>query len=105
MFVIFSFLCLLGPNNNDNDGQMIFGDLGGQKLPDIRLTGEENREKISPRKLVPTRDRTRARCVTGAHAATWPKILIVISPNAVNLSSAVLLRRYVFNLFRVEKLL
>ena len=26
---------------DDNDGQMIFGDLGGQKLPDICLTGEE----------------------------------------------------------------
>ena len=28
-------------------------------------------EKTSPRKLVPTGDRTRARCVTGAHAITW----------------------------------
>ena len=27
--------------NDDNDGQMIFGDLGGLKLPDICLTGEE----------------------------------------------------------------
>ena len=27
------------------DGQMIFGDLGGLKLPDICLTGEENPEK------------------------------------------------------------
>ena len=26
---------------NDNDGQMIFGDLGGLKLPDICLTDEE----------------------------------------------------------------
>ena len=26
---------------DDNDGQMIFGDLGGLKLPDICLTGEE----------------------------------------------------------------
>ena len=36
---------------DDNDGQMIFGDLGGLKLPDICLMGEE---KTSPRKLVPT---------------------------------------------------
>ena len=57
---------------DDNDGQMIFGDIGGLKLPDICLTGEENPEKTSPRKLVPTGDRTRARCVTGAHAAAWP---------------------------------
>ena len=58
--------------DDDNDGQMIFGDLGGLKLPDICLTGEENSEKTSPRKLVPTGDRTRARCVTGTHAAVWP---------------------------------
>ena len=58
---------------DDNDGQMIFGDLGGLKLPDICLTGEEKpRKKITPRKLIPTGDRTRARCVTGAHATTCP---------------------------------
>ena len=34
---------------DDNDGQMIFGDLGGLKLPDICLTGEEKpREKPHP---------------------------------------------------------
>ena len=27
--------------NDDYDGQMIFGALGGLKFPDIRLTGEE----------------------------------------------------------------
>ena len=32
-------------SDDDNDGQMIFGDLGGQKLPDICLTGE-----VTPRK-------------------------------------------------------
>ena len=53
-----------------NDGQMIFGDLGGLKFPDIGLTGEEKPRKTSPRKLVPTRDRTRARCVTSTHATT-----------------------------------
>ena len=55
---------------DDNDGQMIFGDLGGLKLPDICLTGEEKPRKTSPRKLVPTGDRIRARCVTSAHATT-----------------------------------
>ena len=55
--------------DDDNDGQMIFGDLGGLKLPDICLTGEENPEKISPRKLVSTGDQTQACCVTGVHAA------------------------------------
>ena len=54
--------------NDDYCGQMIFGDLGGLKFSHICLTGEEKPEKTSPRKLVPTGDRTRARCVTGAHA-------------------------------------
>ena len=54
---------------DDYDGQMIFGDLVGLKLSDIRLTGEEKPRKTSPRKLVPTGDRTRARCVTSAHAS------------------------------------
>ena len=57
----------------DNDGQMIFGDLGGLKLPDICLTGEEKPEKKnSPRELVPTGDRIRARCLTDAHAIACP---------------------------------
>ena len=30
---------------DDDDGQMKYGDLGGLKLPDISLTGEENPEK------------------------------------------------------------
>ena len=30
---------------DDYEGQMIFGDLGGLKLPDIRLTGEEKPRK------------------------------------------------------------
>ena len=55
---------------DDYDGQMILGDLMGLKHPDIRLIGEEKLRKTSPRKLVPTGDRTRARCVTGAHATT-----------------------------------
>ena len=59
-------------NDDDNDGQMIFEGLGGLKLPDICLTIEEKTRKTSPRKLVPTGDRTRARCVTGAHATAWP---------------------------------
>ena len=56
---------------SDDDGQMIFGDLGGLKLSDICLTGEEKPRKNLPRKLVPIGVRTRARCVTGAHATIW----------------------------------
>ena len=57
--------------DDDNDGQVIFGDLGGLKLTDICVTGEQKPRKTSPRKPVPTGDRTRARCVTGAQAAAW----------------------------------
>ena len=42
-------------------------------LPDICLTGEENPRKTSPRKPVPTGDRTRALYVTGAHLPTVPQ--------------------------------
>ena len=58
--------------DDDNDGQMVFRDIGGLKLPDICLTDEEKPEKTSPRKLVLTGDQTQARCMTGAHATTWP---------------------------------
>ena len=65
---------LIGAHNemmmDDYDGQMIFGDLLGLKLPDIHLTGEEKPRKTSPRKLVLAGDRIRARCVTSAHATT-----------------------------------
>ena len=48
---------------------MIFGDLVGLKFPDICLTDEEKpKKKMSPRKPVPTGDRTRTLCVTDAHA-------------------------------------
>ena len=57
---------------SNDDGQMILGDLVGLKLPDICLRGEENPEKTSPMKIVPTGDRTRARWVTGAHATACP---------------------------------
>ena len=63
-------------SDDDNDGQMIFGDLGGLKLPDICLTGEEKpRKKTSLRKLVPTGDRTRAHCAEGAHATACPTVV------------------------------
>ena len=56
--------------NDDYDGQMIFGDLVGLTFPDIVLQVRKNPEKPSPRKPVPTGERTRARCVTSAHATT-----------------------------------
>ena len=48
---------------DDNDGQVIFGDLVGLKLLDICLKGEEKPQKTTPSELAPTGDRTRARCV------------------------------------------
>ena len=47
----------------------------GLKLPDIFLTDEEKPRKTSPRKLVPTVDRIRARCVTGAHATACSTVV------------------------------
>ena len=39
----------------DNDGQMIFGDSGGLKLPDICLTGEEEPRKNLTQETCPDR--------------------------------------------------
>ena len=40
---------------DDNDGQMIFGDLGGLKLTDICLTGEANTRKNLTQETCPDR--------------------------------------------------
>ena len=40
---------------DDNDGQMIFGDLGGLKLLDICLTGEEKPRKKLTQETCPDR--------------------------------------------------
>ena len=55
-------------SDGDNNGQMIFGDLGGPKAS----RHLSYRRGKTPKKPVPTGDRTRARCVTGAHAVAWP---------------------------------
>ena len=60
---------------DDNDGQMIFGDLGGLTFPDTCLTSDEKPRKNIPKKLVPTGDRTWAHCMTGTHATTWPTVV------------------------------
>ena len=44
---------------DDNDGQMIFGDLGGLKLPEIRFTGEENPRKNLSQETCPDRGSNR----------------------------------------------
>ena len=42
-------------NDDDNDGQMIFGELGGLKLPDICPTGEEKPRKNLTQETYPNR--------------------------------------------------
>ena len=42
--------------DDDNDGQMIFGDLGGLKLPDICLTDEEKPQKNLTQETCPDRE-------------------------------------------------
>ena len=42
--------------DDDDDGQMIFGDLVGLKLPDIRLTGEEKPRKNITQETCPDRE-------------------------------------------------
>ena len=39
--------------SDDNDGQMIFGELRGLKLPDICLTGEEKPRKMLTQETCP----------------------------------------------------
>ena len=40
---------------DDNDGQMIFGDAGGLKFPDICITGEEKPRKNLTQETCPDR--------------------------------------------------
>ena len=47
------------------------GTVGAQSYLKFVLQVRKNSEKTSLRKLVPTRDRTRARCVTDMHATAW----------------------------------
>ena len=42
-------------SDDDNDGQMIFGDLRGLKPPDICLTGEEKPQKNLTQETCPDR--------------------------------------------------
>ena len=69
---------------DDYDGQIMFGDIVGLKLTDICLKGDKNpQKKTSPRKPVPTGDRTRARSLTGAHSAACST---AVNAKCINLS-------------------
>ena len=57
---------------DDCDGQMIFGNVVGLNFLTFVLQVRKNPDQTSPWKRVPTGDRTRARCVTGAHVTACP---------------------------------
>ena len=63
--------------DDDNESQMIFGDPGGPKLPEIYLTGEEKPRKTSPKETCPDRGsnpgplRSRSACYRLAHSVDW----------------------------------
>ena len=59
-------------SDDDNDGQMIFRDLGGLKLPDTCLTGEENPRKHLTQETCPDRGTNPGLLRDHAHAAAWP---------------------------------
>ena len=71
-------------SDNDNDGQMIFGDFGSLKLPDIRLTGEEKPWKNLTQENCPSQGsnpgplRDRCACYHLAHSGGHLFIIIVI---------------------------
>ena len=58
----------------DDDGQMVFGDLGGLKFHDICLTGEEEPRKNLTQETCPDREsnpgplRDRCECYRLAHS-------------------------------------
>ena len=63
---------------DDNDGQMIFGDIGGLKFPDICLTDEVKPRKNLTQETCPDRGSNPARYVTGAHATASDICLNVV---------------------------
>ena len=69
---------------NDYDGQIIFEDLVGLQLPDSCLTGEQKPRKNTPRKLVPTSNWARVRCVTVQHATACSTVVDVLWNTILN---------------------
>ena len=58
---------------DDNDAQMIFGDLGGRNLPNICLTGEKNLTK----ETCPDQGSN----LGLLHATTWPTAVDINKQN------------------------
>ena len=53
---------------DDDDGQMIFGEIMGLEFPDIRLTCEEKPRKNLTHETCPDRESNLGRFGTGTHA-------------------------------------
>ena len=74
-------------SDDDNDGQMTFGDLEGLKLPDICLSGEEKprknltQETCADRGSNPGRPRDRRACYRLAHSGG--RLILFISVHLV----------------------
>ena len=73
---------------------------GDLQFPDICLTREETppQKKKSPRKLVPTGDRTLARCVTGIHATACTT---AVDRCTLLTNSAYMVHEVVYHKFRI----
>ena len=73
-------------SDDDNDGQMIFGDLGGLKLPDICRTGEEKPRKNLTQETRPDRGsnpgplRDRRACCRLAYSGGRMVVKLGLSP-------------------------
>ena len=64
---------------DDDDGQLIFGDLGGLKLPHICLTGEEKPRKNLTQETCPDRDRSRAPGSLGGRQRRYPSTIAMVT--------------------------
>ena len=58
---------------DDYDGQMMFGDLVGLKLPDIRLTGEEKPRNLLTQETCPDRE-------SNPGPAAWQARMLPLAP-------------------------
>ena len=72
-------------SDDDNGGQMIFGDLGGLKLPDICLTGKEKPRKNLTQETCPDRGsnpgplRDRQACYRLSHSGGLFNLILCIN--------------------------
>ena len=71
--------------DDDNDDQMIFGDLEGLKFPDIYLTGEENPQKNLTQETCPDRGSNPGPLRDRRACYRWPTAVDVFLRNFPNL--------------------